>query len=340
MRFLQRCVSRGARSFSASTANKKKPPLCVVDLRGSGWSLLERLCVEEFLTQTKPKQSWLVIGSQEPTHHRHLQLTQKAPRYIEQSILAMDDHNPSCAIVVSDKNQLNTESVARDGILCLEGRPFLGESVVVDHSSVVTTLIAEEEDHASTEFMMEQLWKPTFDVLEELRLQQQKSSSRASSPLTMVMDTKSCSKGDNSGRMIRLEDLGIQGEEEEEEWANSPSLSLSQRPPNDIFLGEFWMGKIYADDSTQSVRSLFWWDYDQDHFSYLNKTETTPPLKLQDVYPSQATLFEILETTCRDEFEVTEMNPRDMARLMAQEKTGLQDWWDKKRSSWKIVQEL
>ena len=398
-------------STAASTDGKTK--LCVVDLRGAGFSVLERLCVEEFLatkTNLNPETaatgdglSWLIVGTHEPTDHRHLRMKQKAPNYIARSVLEATadgdvSYNPSCTILVhsaDDKknsttdtaesssvaiagensgkySQLNLPSVEKDGILCLESSfSFVGESVALDHSSVMATLIAASADHATVDFATNKIWGPTFEKMEDFRLEQQdalastkassnsNNSSSSSSRLTMVLDNKSCSTGDNGGKMVSLEDLGITDTkistaEDTSSGTDNPDLTKSALPlvfqsPHYYRLGAFPVGLTRADPKTKIVRSIFWWDYDHDNFSYLSnpppasiaeeKGEMIHPslLKLHDIYPTNMSHFaDTLQQELRERFEVSHMTSRDVLRLMSQEKTGLQEWYDR-NSSWKIV---
>ena len=403
-------VTKRYSSTAASTENK--PKLCIVDLRGAGWSVLERLCVEEFLA-TKTKQnpettatdglSWLILGTHEPTDHRHLQMTQKAPAYIAKSVLEATadgdvSYNPSCTILAhystNDKksstaetaessslattgesrgkySELNLSLVEKDGILCLESSSasFVGESVVLDHSSIMATLIAASADHATVDFATNNIWGPTFETLEDFRLEQPedspatKASGNSSSRLTMVLDNKSCSTGDNNGgKMVSLEDLGITDTKTsttEDASSNSDNLYLTKRAlplvfqsPHYYSLGAFPVGLTQADQNTKMVRSIFWWDYDQDNFSYLSnpppnsitddRNEMIHPslLKLQDIYPTNISHFtDTLQQELRERFDVSHMTSRDVIRLMSQEKTGLQEWYDR-NSSWKIVRQF
>lgn len=401
------------RYSSTAASTEQKPKLCVVDLRGAGWSVLERLCVEEFLA-TKTKQnnpettatdgglSWLIIGTHEPTDHRHLRVTQKAPAYIAKSVLEATadgdvSYNPSCTILThystDDKktstaetaasssltttgessgkySELNLSLVVKDGILCLESSSpsFVGESVVLDHSSIMATLITASADHATVDFATNNIWGPTFATLEDFRLEQPEdspttiSSGNSSSRLTMVLDNKSCSTGDNGGKMVSLEDLGITDTKTSatEDASSSPdnlnftkrALPLVFQSPHYYRLGVFPVGLTQADHNTKMVRSIFWWDYDEDNFSYLSNPppnsitdeggEMIHPslLKLQDIYPTNMSHFtDTLQQELRERFDVSHMTSRDVLRLMSQEKTGLQEWYDR-NSSWKIVRQF
>jgi hypothetical protein len=357
------------RPFS-STAESEKPKLCVVDLRGTGYSFMERLCVEEFLSQTKTELSWLVIGMHEPSEHRHIHLTQKAPAYIEKSVRELDHYNPSCAVVVHPReekknSELNIPMIVQDGVLCLEsskGESFMGESVVLDHSSLITTLIAPDETYTSEKFMTNDLWVPTFARLEKTRLQ---SPSSRSSPLTMVMDTKSCGFDNNgkkvsldelkrntdltfetTGKALRLDDLGIDDTVEAmppEMSDPDQTLPLTFAPPHYYLLGDYPVGMINTSPKNIS-RTIFMWNYDDENQSYLScppprSISTAPFLRLEQAYQKSGALSEVLQLICQEHFSVESMNSRELLKLMAQEKTGLQDWWEN-RTSWKIVEKF
>ncbi|CAB9515513.1 expressed unknown protein [Seminavis robusta] len=357
-----------AASFSTTTAtaDDQKIPVKIVDLRTAGWSLLERLCLEEFLQQQQHT-NWLILGTHEATQHRHLKMTKSAPDYIRKSILETHDtmgdgtYNSACAVILDDNSNnkdLNVAAMKRHGILCLQGPPtaFLGSSVVVDHASILTTWISNAtNDTATVEFLTDQLWAPTLQRLDSRYRTTQSSSDDDPllSPLTMVMDTKSCSKGDNSGRMFRLEDLGVQ-REAEESTSTIPALeegplSLVFQPPNRYCLGSVPVGLAMADPNNHTVRSLLYWDYhDEDHESYYSSSSSSFA-KLQDVFLSSSTstpnliLNEMVAAMQEEDqslFSVDQiLTPRDTQTLMAQQNTSLQDWWNK-HSQWSIVQQL
>lgn len=348
---INRC---GRRNFSSTitSGNVDKPPLWVVDLRASGWSLLERLCVEEFLSP-KRDVSWLIIGMHEATQHRHLKIKQAAPDYVRKSILESDDlvmgdgtYNASCAVIAQKRKEpdpylgLNISNMERDGVLMLEPpstTAFVGGPVILNHASMLTTLLAASKDQSTVDFMTEKLWSPTFQRLEKVR----SPSNKHLSPLTMVMDTKSCSKGDNSGRMIRLEDLGVptRGADDEKQAPKEVKGPLVFQPPNQYCLGTSPVGMAYADSDNQAVRSVLFWDFcDEDHESYYQDQPQFS--KLQDVYPKQPSskVFDELLASCHDHFSVQNiLKARDVNSLMAVEKTGLHEWWNH-RSKWTIVQ--
>jgi len=373
----KRYNSSAASSSSDSTSTNNN--ICVVDLRSAGWSLLERLCLEEFLAQTKTQVAWLIIGMHEPTEHRHLDVSkQKAPAYMQKSIVTADGgedfspYNPGCAILVhnttSETNyaDLNIPGIERDGVLCLEhSNPncgSLGESIVLDHSAILTTLITTDVSSFSAKtFMTNQLWQPTFEALEQLRLQDASNKGSAKSQITMILDSKSCGKNDTGGKMISYDDLGIKAEttQPQSSPAADQPLSFFLKPPHVYKLGDFPIGMVHEDENETAsiVRSVFWWNYDMEYFkSYLahaspqeatnNNTSTTTNsiLKLQHVYPqlsSPAKVMDIMQQVLKQHYnEVTVKTPRDMIRLMGQEKTSLQDWWGRGRSSWKIVQQF
>jgi hypothetical protein len=346
-------TERDRRSFASTntSSNVDKPPLWVVDLRSSGWSLLERLCAEEFLSP-KRDVSWLIIGMHEATQHRHLRMKQAAPDYVRKSILESDDlvmgdgtYNASCAVITQKRREaepylgLNISKIERDGVLMLEppsNTLFVGGPVVLNHGSMLTTLLAASKGQSTVDFMTEKLWSPTFQKLEELR-----SPTEQLSPLTMVMDTKSCSKGDNSGRMFRLEDLGVPRGADDEKADKEVKGPLVLQAPNQYCLGKSPIGVTYADSDNQAVRSVLFWDYcDEDHESYYQDVPQFS--KLQDAYPKQSAskLFEAFLASCNDHFSVDQiLKPRDVTSLMAVEKTGLHEWWNQ-RSKWRIVQDF
>ena len=77
---------RASSSSSSNDAANRKIPLCWLDLRGSGLSVLERLCLEECILQKEahggftrttsssapPPRHWVIAGHHEAVRHRYL----------------------------------------------------------------------------------------------------------------------------------------------------------------------------------------------------------------------------------------------------------------------------
>lgn len=147
-----------------------------LDLRGCGLSILERLCLEEFLYQvTDIQTNWFIIGYHEATQHRyfinppkHQQLTttnnntfRKPIQYINNDshynnndgiinhdiIKQMDGDNrinDNVAIILGfggkPKDLLNIPLIQQDSVTCIK-RFTGGGTVVLDTNSIWTTII-------------------------------------------------------------------------------------------------------------------------------------------------------------------------------------------------------
>lgn len=131
----------GCRNFGSSSS-RKKLPVCWLDLRGSGLSILERLCLEECLLHTDDR-FWVIAGHHEATEHKYLKLALQTPRYIQQA----DSHviNPTAMIVMGiggkPEKLLNLDLVKEEGVWTVK-RFSGGGTVVIDYNCIWTTVIA------------------------------------------------------------------------------------------------------------------------------------------------------------------------------------------------------
>mmetsp|Transcript_25867 Transcript_25867/g.43997 ORF Transcript_25867/g.43997 Transcript_25867/m.43997 type:complete len:330 (-) Transcript_25867:870-1859(-) len=278
------------RPFRSTGVIASKVKLSVLDLRGSGLSAVERLCLEESLLRHDSR-NWAVIGTHEPVVNRYLHNI-PLPQYIESS----KDRNASCVIVMGiggkPNDLLDVEQVKKDGVLVLK-RFSGGGTVVLDHSSIWTTLIGRTEDIADVQtypqpimtWSAEKIFGPTFSILNRMREAPNLPKKRS----TMVVDTKSCG-AENSGKVLTLP---------------LPSDPLSNVVPNfalrenDYVLGERKMG-----GNAQSIvkggwlhHTSFLWDYDQQNMDYLSLPSKRPAyrgdrkhddflVRLSSVYPN------------------------------------------------------
>eukprot|EP00540_Astrosyne_radiata_P001427 CAMPEP_0116821998 /NCGR_PEP_ID=MMETSP0418-20121206/24_1 /TAXON_ID=1158023 /ORGANISM="Astrosyne radiata, Strain 13vi08-1A" /LENGTH=313 /DNA_ID=CAMNT_0004450063 /DNA_START=19 /DNA_END=961 /DNA_ORIENTATION=- len=254
-----------------------KTRLFWLDLRGSGLSVLERLCLEESLLRCDGR-NWAIVGTHEPVTNRFLRIIE--PGYVLES----ESRNTSCVIVMGiggkPKELLDVEKVQRDGVLVLK-RFSGGGTVVMDHNAIWTTWIGRSKDFPKVEPFPRPLMKwtadtifgPTFD-----RLKQQ--------ALAVDVKQKSMGGAENSGRVFQVSATRP---------AEIPNFCLRE---NDYVLGERKMG-----GNSQSLTKDGWlhhtsflWDFDTENMEYLTLPTKRPEyrsnrshedflVKLGNVYP-------------------------------------------------------
>jgi lipoate-protein ligase A len=206
-------MRRTLASFAASTASNHsrsiKLPVCWLDLRGAGLSVLERLCLEECLLQ-HDKRYWVLSGHHDATHHRYLSHL-LPPQYVQEST----DANPSAIIVMGNGGKaeklLDVDLVRKDGVLTME-RFSGGGTLVLDHDSIWTTIIGgrggdetssgttsssqhddmnpPKQPRAIMKWSADTLFAPLFEHLGEMTSPGKKRDSNLQQ--TMVVDNKSC----------------------------------------------------------------------------------------------------------------------------------------------------
>jgi lipoate-protein ligase A len=185
------CLARNgltltARSSFSSGTRSSRPRVRWLDLRGSGWSILERLVLEEFLwrhggnssssSSSETPEHWVVCGTHSPGPHRYLRTNrhQKKNRSVSAHVrtktltdpLAPDSFfdaswnvdttqaNESAAIVLGISGKpdllLNLEAVRADRVPVLR-RFSGGGTVVLDHQSLWTTMIGRRQQRADND---------------------------------------------------------------------------------------------------------------------------------------------------------------------------------------------
>ncbi|EJK73012.1 hypothetical protein THAOC_05392 [Thalassiosira oceanica] len=128
-----------------------------LDLRGSGLSAIERLAIEEMLLRHDPlSRCWAIVGVHEPARNKLLDVA--LPPFDSNWNATIREHDPfghdmhevnrSCAIILGiggkPEKLIDVKSAKEDGVLVLK-RFSGGGTVVVDHSSLWTTLIGRTE---------------------------------------------------------------------------------------------------------------------------------------------------------------------------------------------------
>lgn len=239
------------------------------------------------------------------------------------------------------KDLINLDLVKKDGVLVLK-RFSGGGTVVLDHSSLWTTLIGRSDKFVDIEpyprpimeFSANKVFGPAFASLKQKALLNPAAFVTAIYP-TMIVDTKSCGT-ENSGRTLQLptsipaKDLRI------------PEFSLRE---NDYVLGERKMG-----GNAQSIvkggwlhHTSFLWDYVDEHMEYLSLPSKRPEyrgdrkhedflVKLKTHYgPLQTTaFFASVKEACVDEFDVEQVTFREAMKVVEDQFGSLQDWYEGK----------
>ena len=182
----QQNLSSIRRSSSSSSSGKSK--LYWLNLQGCGLSALERLCLEEALLRHDPlERSWMMVGCHDPTYSTRLKYDSNDNNY---------DNN--CVIVLGIGGKvdqlLHVDQVQQDDIFTIR-RFSGGGTVLLDHSSLWTTIIGRNNDMTQVEpyprnimeYTAHSIFGPTFDQM-NASLEQQQSTKK-----TLVMTSPSCS---------------------------------------------------------------------------------------------------------------------------------------------------
>lgn len=301
-----------------------------LDLRGAGFSILERLCLEEILLHHDDS-NWIISGAHEPRNHRFLQRNDQ------------DRANAAIVMGISGKPEqlLNIERVKEDNVMTIK-RFSGGGTVILDLDSIWVSIIGrsgvvtEEFPRPIMEWTANALYHPMFQLLQD-----RNSTSTATQQATMVLDTKSCAV-ENTGRMISLE---------RHEELNEPlSFRLHE---NDYVLGHRKIG-----GNAQAIVKAGWihhtsflWDYSLENMAYLQLPTKRPEyrgdrahddflMRIGENYPNlrKRDFFQSLRDTVRKEFEAEDSTVRD-AMMIAEKVGGLQTFFDTKSRN-KVVETL
>lgn len=321
----------------ARAGEKGLAKLFWLDLRGSGLSVLERLCLEEcLLKRDLAERNWLIVGCHEPFRNRYMTRLQTT-------------NNESAAIVMGlggkPENLLNIDLVRADSVLAIK-RFSGGGTVVLDYDSIWVSIIGrghglvkEHFPRPIMEWTASAFYEPMFTNLAKFQ-----SASKPRANRTMVLDTKSCS-AENSGRVVTFP--GKQVGAGATRIAAIPTFSLRE---NDYVLDEKKIG-----GNSQSIGKSGWlhhtsflWDFQQDNMEYLTLPSKRPKyrgdrshddflLRLKDAYPhlSKSSFFSALQETAESQFDLETVTTRDALSLMTQ--NGGFDSWFKTDSRNKIV---
>lgn len=328
------------RSLSAST----KPDVNWLDLRGSGMSMFERLSLEEALLRHDPKgKSWIIVGAHDPWPHKYLSnASLELPDYIQ------SNPNPECVIVMGIGGKadllLNLPKVKEDRVLVCK-RFSGGGTVVLDPSSLWTTVIGRNQDFSSVdpypkaimEWSADVVFGPTFEHLTQQTLAINEKATEQGQQ-TLVMDTKSCSATENGGKTIRIPPSA----KTNNKAADIPKFALRE---NDYVFGDLKMG-----GNAQSIvkngwlhHTSFLWDFDPANMDYLRMPAKRPDYRgdrsheeflvtLEPHFHKQKNFFDSLRHACEESFEVTKVTLPEAMATINDELGGMNAWWETNRT--------
>jgi lipoate-protein ligase A len=281
-----------------------------LDLRGSGLSVIERLCLEEALLRHDPKErNWAIVGTHEPLDHRHLSPRGNyLPDYVSKRV-GEEGSNTPCIIVMGiggkPNNLLNIDLVKQDGVAVVK-RFSGGGTVVLDPSSIWTTFIGRTKDFAHIEpypraimkWSADSIFGPAFQQLQQHQLQeQQKLTADTDKHMdiqrgqkTLVLDSKSCGSSEVTGSIIRIpydRNKNLASSSRPTLLASAGNSKEDGTPPllpdfslreNDYTLGERKIG-----GNAQTIvkgswlhHTSFLWDYDVGNMAYLTLPQKRP----------------------------------------------------------------
>jgi len=286
---------------SSPQETKQKQPFCLLDLRQSNLSVMERLCLEECLLRHDDRQ-WMIMGTHHPTQSRFLS-TPELPLYLTTNINNNkdatrydddNDKNPSsttpCIVVMGIGGKpellLNMDRVKADKIWVIK-RFSGGGTVVVDEHCLYTTIIGRNTHlkhvppypREIMDWTSADVFGPLFQQLKK-RAQQQHPNGAF------------------------------------------PDFSLRE---NDYVLD----GTQKVAGNAQSIvktgflhHTTFLWTFQEDNMTYLSLPAKRPEyrkdrdhsnflIQLKDAYHDQLKMdafFESLETVCRSSFDVTDVS--------------------------------
>jgi lipoate-protein ligase A len=358
---------RGFSSTGGIGVNEKSP-MSWLDLTKSGLSILERLMIEEALLRHDPLQrQWLIVGVHDPTHNLLLKFTnvpESSKKYIKPPHAIQ---NPNCAVVLGlggkpDESLLNMQAISDIPPMLIK-RFTGGGTVVVDHSSLFTTIIGRtallpDVQPFPREIMQwsgDAIFGPTFDELSTQSLKNQVNRR------SLVVKSRSCGIADSTrGELVDFPNTKhgknkIPGSDDHRD--KPPTFALIE---NDYILesaDKTWSRKMGG--NAQSIvkggwlhHTSFLWDFVEDHMEYLRLPSKRPAYradrshldfvtKLKDHYPHAAptAIFGAMKTslqqpdsTNKGDIQLVDSNLREVLQLIDDELGGMQKWYETCRS--------
>lgn len=370
-----------------------------LDLRGTGLSALERLVIDELLLRHDPvvDRCWGIVGAHEPTTNRILLLQPSSSQsqsptlqsaennssdrttttIVEDDTYGHDkgnhDINDACCIILGiggkAERLINTPLAKKDGVLTL--RRFTGGgTVVVDHTSLLTTLIIKDDANITPEikpypreimeWTNEVVFGPAFTSWnEEIVVAAADTDTTASSnknrgKQTLIFHGKSCGISGGDGQLQQQSLLTT--------TLPTPIIMPAFRlRENDYVLGDRKVG-----GNAQSIVSggflhhtSFLWDWDENNMGYLTLPSKRPAyrgdrshdeflVRLKDTYggtcstnsssssssrrkgSEKHSLFLHMKNSLATSFRLEEVTLQDVLEIANIKFGGLQQWFDGK----------
>lgn len=276
-------IRRSVRRYFSRNASPVKPKVHFLDLKNSGLSAVERLCLEEAILRHDPlNRSWAIVGIHDPTYTQYITL----PSSNTSSNTDPKEYYENCIIVMGiggkAEELLNLDKVRKDQVLVVK-RFSGGGTVVLDHHSLWTSFIGRTVDFPNVEPFPRSImgWSAThvfdsvFDRMKAEALSNQSSSTQMWK--TLMIDTKSCGVTDQTRKVVLVDRKDDDGHSSDA--ATTPDLFPKfQLRENDYVLGEKKIG-----GNAQSIikggwlhHTSFLWDYDQEHMEYLSIPKKQP----------------------------------------------------------------
>lgn len=323
-----------ARRLLSTSIPKAKPKVHFLDLKNSGLSAIERLCLEEALLRHDPfHRNWAIVGIHDPTYQQFLSLnTQKDLKYYDNCIIVM-------GIGGKPDELLNLEKVREDNVLVVK-RFSGGGTVVLDHHSLWTSFIGRTADFPHVEPFPRSIMSWSASSIFEKVFDRMKTESLSSSQTlkTLMIDTKSCGLADQTRKSMLV------NSKVSKDLMDVPNFQLKE---NDYVLGEKKIG-----GNAQSIvkggwlhHTSFLWDYDQDHMAYLSLPKKQPEyrnnrnhdefLAKLKVYSANITttetkakqaFFEHIRDVCSESFDLQHASLDDAMEVINL-KGGIEKWF-------------
>jgi len=343
-------------AYRLLSGGRPKFSISWLDLRGSGLSAIERLAIEEMLLRHDPlSRCWAIVGVHEPTRNKLLNVALpsfendwNATREKDPFGHEINEANRSCAIILGiggkPEKLIDVKSAKEDGVLVLK-RFSGGGTVVIDHSSLWTTLIGRTEmlpdvkpfPREIMKWSAESIFGPAFDSWNR-----EVSSGRSKAPRrgrqTLVFQGKSCGLSGGVGDSLVLPAKEINALTEEQ-----PRFELRE---NDYVLGDKKIG-----GNSQSIvkdaflhHTSFLWDWDPLNMDYLTLPEKRPDyrgdrshddflVRLRHYYgdaSNKNSLFAHMKKATAKSFDLEESTLNEVLDIAQDQFGGLQGWWDGK----------
>ena len=358
-------------SSSLEQQHQQRPRMAWLDLRGTFLSAIERLVLDELLLRHDPitDRCWGIVGMHEPTTNRILQLSSSSLSSLQSSQIThqsveddvyghdkQNNHNDTCCIILGiggkAEHLINIPAAKKDGILTL--RRFTGGgTVVVDHTSLLTTLIIKDDAHVRPEIkpypreIMEWtndvVFGPAFTSWNNEIVTAAASASVTAGKQTLIFHGKSCGLSGGDGGQSQQQQTLLKSSSTSTPSIIMPTFRLRE---NDYVLNDRKVG-----GNAQSIVSggflhhtSFLWDWDDNNMDYLTLPSKRPEyrgerthdeflVRLKDTYGKGSTkhsLFLHMKNALSISFQLEEVTLQDVLEIATVKFGGLQQWFDGK----------